>query len=44
MHGLLGSLVVALAMPKAPTFAQSDIVKRPVQFAIGHGGATIYGG
>jgi hypothetical protein len=36
-------LFAALMLVAAPTFAQSDIVKRPVQFAKGKSGATIKG-
>jgi hypothetical protein len=36
-------LFTALALVAAPAFGQSDIVKRPVQFAKGKSGATIQG-
>jgi hypothetical protein len=41
MRILLSCLFTALALVVAPSFAQSDIVKRPVQFAKGKSGATI---
>lgn len=43
MRSLLSCLFAALALAAAPTFAQPDIVKRPVQFAKGKSGATIKG-
>ena len=43
MHTFFCCLFTALALVAAPTFAQSDIVKRPVQFAKGKSGATIKG-
>ena len=43
MRTLLSCLFAALALAAAPSFAQSDIVKRPVQFAKGRSGATIKG-
>ena len=43
MRTLLSCLFAALALAAAPSFAQSDIVKRPVQFAKGKSGATIKG-
>jgi len=41
MRTFLSCLLAALALAAAPSFAQSDIVKRPVQFAKGKSGATI---
>ena len=41
MRPFLSCLFAALALAGAPSFAQSDIVKRPVQFAKGKSGATI---
>jgi hypothetical protein len=41
MRTVLSCLFAALALAAAPSFAQSDIVKRPVQFAKGKSGATI---
>ena len=43
MRAFLSCLLAALALAAAPSFAQSDIVKRPVQFAKGKSGATIKG-
>lgn len=43
MRSFLSCLFAALALAAAPTFAQPDIVKRPVQFAKGKSGATIKG-
>lgn len=43
MRTFLSCLFAALALAGAPSFAQSDIVKRPVQFAKGKSGATIRG-
>jgi len=44
MRTLLSCLLAALVLLAAPSFAQSDIVKRPLQFAKGKGGATLKGG
>lgn len=41
MRTFLSCLFTALALAAAPSFAQSEIVKRPVQFAKGKSGATI---
>lgn len=41
MRTFLSCLFAALALAAAPLFAQTDIVKRPVQFAKGKSGATI---
>jgi hypothetical protein len=41
MRTFLSCLCTALALTAAPSFAQPDIVKRPVQFAKGKSGATI---
>jgi hypothetical protein len=43
MRAFLSCLLAALALAAAPSFAQSDIVKRPVQFAKGKSGTTIKG-
>lgn len=43
MRTFLSCLFTALALAAAPSFAQSDIVQRPVQFAKGKSGATIKG-
>lgn len=43
MRAFLTFLFTALALVAAPSFAQPDIVKRPVQFAKGKSGATIKG-
>jgi len=43
MRTFLSCLITALALAASPSFAQSDIVKRPVQFAKGTSGATIKG-
>jgi hypothetical protein len=43
MRTLLSCLLAALALAAVPSFAQSDIVKRPVQFAKGKSGTTIKG-
>jgi hypothetical protein len=43
MRIFLSCLLTALALAAAPSFAQSDIVKRPVQFAKGKSGTTIKG-
>lgn len=43
MRALVTCLFAALALAAAPSFAQPDIVKRPVQFAKGQSGATIKG-
>jgi len=43
MRIFLSCLFAALALAAAPSFAQPDIVKRPVQFAKGKSGATIKG-
>jgi len=43
MRTLLSCLFTALSLAAAPSFAQSDIVKRPVQFAKGKSGTTIKG-
>lgn len=43
MRIFLSCLLAALALAAAPSFAQPDIVKRPVQFAKGKSGATIKG-
>ena len=43
MRTLLSCLFAALALAAAPSFAQPDIVKRPVQFAKGKSDATIKG-
>jgi hypothetical protein len=43
MRTLLSCLLAVLVLAAAPSFAQSDIVKRPVQFAKGKSGATIQG-
>jgi len=43
MRTLLSSLLAVLVLVAGPSFAQSDIVKRPVQFAKGKSGATIQG-
>jgi len=43
MRTFLSCFFTALALVAAPSFAQSDIVKRPVQFAKGKSGATIKG-
>ena len=43
MRTFLSCLFAALALVAAPSYAQSDIVKRPVQFAKGKSGATIKG-
>ena len=43
MRTFLICFFAALALPAPPSFAQSDIVKRPVQFAAGKTGTTIKG-
>ncbi len=43
MRSFLNCLFTALALVMAPSFAQSDIVKHPVQFAKGRTGTTIKG-
>jgi hypothetical protein len=43
MRAFLSCLLAALALAAAPSFAQSDIVKRPVQFAKGKSGTTLKG-
>jgi hypothetical protein len=43
MRTFLSFLFAALAWVAAPSFAQSDIVRHPVQFAKGKSGATIKG-
>jgi len=43
MRTFLSCLFTALALVAAPSFAQSDIVKRPVQFAKGKTGTTLKG-
>ncbi|MGL6111595.1 MAG: hypothetical protein ACRC2B_16005 [Rubrivivax sp.] len=43
MHTFLSFLFAALVLVAAPSYAQPDIVKRPVQFAKGKSGATIKG-
>jgi len=43
MQPFFSCLFTALALVAAPSFAQSDIVKRPVQFAKGKSAATIKG-
>jgi hypothetical protein len=43
MRTLLSCLLAALALTAAPSLAQSDIVKHPVQFAKGKSGTTIKG-
>lgn len=43
MRTLLSCLFAALTLTGASSFAQSDIVKRPVQFAKGKSGTTIRG-
>jgi hypothetical protein len=43
MRHFLNCLFTALALSAAPSFAQSDIVKHPVQFAKGKSGTTIKG-
>ena len=43
MRTLLSCLSAALTLTGASSFAQSDIVKRPVQFAKGKSGTTIRG-
>ena len=43
MRAFLSCLLAALALAAAPSFAQSDIVKHPVQFAKGKSGTTIKG-
>ncbi|MCU0769678.1 MAG: hypothetical protein MUD07_10065 [Burkholderiaceae bacterium] len=43
MRIFLSCLITALALAAAPSFAQPDIVKRPVQFAKGKSGATVKG-
>ena len=43
MRAFLNCLFTALALVAAPSFAQPDIVKRPVQFAKGKSGTTIKG-
>jgi hypothetical protein len=43
MRTLLSCLFAALTLAAAPSFAQSDIVKRPVQFAKGKSSATLKG-
>ncbi len=40
MRTFLSGLITALALAAAPSFAQPDIVKRPVQFAKGKSSAT----
>jgi hypothetical protein len=41
MRTLLSCLLAALVLAAAPSFAQSDIVKRPMQIAKGKSGATL---
>ena len=43
MRALLSCLFAAVALVAAPSLAQSDIVKHPVQFAKGKSGTTIKG-
>jgi hypothetical protein len=43
MRNLLSSLLTALAVAAAPSFAQLEIVKHPVQFGKGKSGTTIQG-
>ena len=43
MRSFLSCLFAALALVGAPSFAQSDILKHPVQFAKGKSGTTIKG-
>jgi hypothetical protein len=43
MRTLLSCLFTALVLAAAPSFAQPDIVKRPVQFAKGKSSATVKG-
>jgi hypothetical protein len=43
MRTLLNCLLAALVLAVAPSFAQPDIVRHPVQFAKGQSGATIKG-
>ena len=43
LRAVLICLFTALALVAAPSFAQSDIVRHPVQFAKGKSGATIKG-
>ena len=43
MSAFLNCLFAALVLVAAPSFAQPDIVKRPVQFAKGKSGATLRG-
>jgi hypothetical protein len=43
MRNLLICVLAVVALTASPSFAQPDIVKRPVQFAKGKSGATIKG-